>query len=43
MGFPGGAKVKNLPTNTEDIRGKGSVLGSGKSPGGGNGSPLQYS
>ena len=35
--------VKNLPANTEDTRDSGSVLRSGRSPGGGNGSPLQYS
>ena len=31
--------VKNLPTNAEDV---GSIPGSGRSPGGGNGNPLQY-
>ena len=35
--------VKNPPANTGDVRDKGSILGSGKSPGGGNGNPLQYS
>ena len=35
--------VKNPPTNTGNIRDEGSILGSGKSPGEGNGSPLQYS
>ena len=39
MGFP---VVKNLPTNTGDIRDTGSILGSGRSPGEGNGNPLQY-
>ena len=32
--------LKNLPVNAEDT---GSISGSGKSPGGGNGNPLQYS
>ena len=32
--------VKNLPANAEDV---GSTLGSGRSPVGGNGNPLQYS
>ena len=31
--------VKNLPANSGDIRGTGSILGSGRSPGGGNGLP----
>ena len=35
--------VKNLPTNTGDIRDLGSIPGSGRSPGAGNGNPLQYS
>ena len=35
--------VKNLPTNTGDIRDASSIPGSGRSPGGGNGNPLQYS
>ena len=35
--------VKNLPANAEDVRDVGSVPGSGKSPGGGIGNPLQYS
>ena len=40
MGFPGGAVVKNLPAHAE---GRGSIPGSGRSPEGGNGNPLQYS
>ena len=32
--------VKNLPTSAEDV---GSIPGSGRSPGGGHGNPLQYS
>ena len=34
--------VKNLPANAGDIRDVGSVPGSGRSPGGGHGNPLQY-
>jgi len=39
-GFPGGSVVKNPPVNAGDM---GSILGSGRSPGEGNGNPLQYS
>ena len=35
--------VKNLPTNAGDERDTGSIPGSGRSPGVGNGNPLQYS
>ena len=42
-GFLGGSVVKNLPANAEDAGDVGLVPGSGKSPGGGNGNPLQYS
>ena len=35
--------VKNLPASAGDIRDMGSVLGLERSPGGGQGSPLQYS
>ena len=35
-----GSVVKNPPINPGDM---GSILGSGRSPGEGNGSPLQYS
>ena len=35
--------VKNLPTNAGDVRDKGSIPGSGRSPGGGHGNPLQNS
>ena len=35
--------VKNLPASTGDKRDLGSIPGSGRSPGGGNGNPLQYS
>ena len=40
MGFPGGSVVKNLPAKAGDA---GSIPGSGRSPGEGNGNPLQYS
>ena len=43
MGFPGGSKVKNLPANAGATGDLGSIAGSGRSPGGGNGNPLQYS
>ena len=35
--------VKNPPANAGDPRDTGSISGSGRSPGVGNGSPLQYS
>ena len=35
--------VKNLPANAEDVRDMGSILGWGRSPGGGHSNPLQYS
>ena len=35
--------VKNLPANAEDVRDVDLIPGSGKSPGGGHGNPLQYS
>ena len=35
--------VENLPANAGNIRGVGSIPGSGRSPGVGNGNPLQYS
>ena len=35
--------VKNPLANAENIRDAGSVPGSGRSPGGGQGDPLQYS
>ena len=41
-GFLGGSVVKNLPANAGDVRDLGSILGSGKSPGEGNGNPLRY-
>ena len=35
--------VKNPPANAGDARDTGSIPGSGRSPGGGHGNPLQYS
>ena len=35
--------VKNLPAKVGDIRDSGLIPGSGRSPGEGNGNPLQYS
>ena len=40
VGFPGGSVVMNLPANAGDV---GSIPGSGRSPGEGDGNPLQYS
>ena len=40
MGFPGGLDGKESTCNAGDL---GSILGSGRSPGEGNGYPLQYS
>ena len=40
MGFPGGSVVKNMPATAGDAD---SIPGSGRSPGEGNGNPLQYS
>ena len=42
-GFPGGAVVKNLPANAGDAGDSGSIFEAGRSPGVGNGNPLQYS
>ena len=39
VGFPGGSEVKVSACNAEDL---GSIPGSGRSPGEGNGNPLQY-
>ena len=41
--FPGGTVVKNPPANAQDTGHVGSIPGSGRSPGEGNGNPLQYS
>ena len=35
--------VKNPPANARDVRDSGSIPGSGRSPGVGNGNALQYS
>ena len=35
--------VKNPPANAGEVRDVGSIPGSGRSPGGGHGNPLQYS
>ena len=35
--------VQNVPTNTGNLRDGGSIPGSGRSPGEGNGNPVQYS
>ena len=40
IGFPGGSEVKTSACNVEDL---GSIPGLGRSPGEGNGNPLQYS
>ena len=40
LGFPGGSEVKASACNAGDL---GSISGSGRSPGGGHGNPLQYS
>ena len=39
----GGSVVKNLLTHVGDARDTGSIPGPGRSPGGGNGNPFQYS
>ena len=43
LGFPGGAVVKSSPASAGDATDMGSSLGSGRSPGGGNGNPCQDS
>ena len=40
LGFPGGSVGKESACNAEDL---GSIPGLGRSPGEGNGNPLQYS
>ena len=35
--------IKSPPANAGDVRDVGLIPGSGKTPGGGNGNPLQYS
>ena len=43
MGFPSGSVGKEPACNARDARDMGSILGSGRSPGGGHSNPLQYS
>ena len=43
LGVPGGWVIKNLLANARATGDAGSIPGSGKSPGGRNGNPLQYS
>ena len=43
IGFPGGTVVKNPPVHAGDAGDVGLIPGLGRSPGGGNGNPLQYS
>ena len=43
MGSPGGSVVKNLPADAEDTRDVGLITELGRSLGGGNGNPFQYS
>ena len=43
MGSPGGSVVKNLPANAGDAGDPNAISGWGRSPGGGNGNPFQYS
>ena len=48
ISYNGGASqvalvVQNLPANSGDIRDEDLIPGSGRSPGGGHGNPLQYS
>ena len=43
MGFLSVPVVKNLPANARDTGDTGSITGSGRSPGGRNGNPSQYS
>ena len=43
MGFPGGSAAKNLPAYAGDTGSEGLIPGVGRTPGGGNDNPLQYS
>ena len=43
LGFPGGSLVKNLPSSAGDPEDVDSIPGTGRSPGGGNDDPLEYS
>ena len=42
LGFPGGSVLKNLPAMQETQEVAGLIPGSERSPGEGNGNPLQY-
>ena len=42
-GIPHGSMVRNLLANAGGLGDAGSISGSGRSPGGRNGNPLQYS
>ena len=42
-GFPSGSVIKNPPVHAGDAGDLDSISGLGRSPGGGNGNPLQYS
>ena len=43
LGFPGSSVVKNLPANEGDAGDVGLIPELGRTSGGGNGNPLQYS
>ena len=43
MSFPDGSTVKNPPDNAGDVGDAALIPGLGRSPGQGNGNPLQYS
>ena len=43
LGFPGGTSSKESACQCRRLRDRGSIPGSGRSPGGGHGNPLQYS
>ena len=42
MGFPDGSECKQSAYSAGDLGDSGSIPGSGRSPGGGHGNPLQY-
>ena len=42
LGFPGGSDSKESAAGAVDMRDAGLIPGSGRSPGGGCGNPLQY-
>ena len=43
LGFSGGSILKNPPANAGDVGDSGLIPALGRSPGGGNGNPLQHS